>query len=134
MFNFSIANFNTIYEFNTYLNDYNLNTFQYRLIKKLCNFVRNVYISKLPESLSNSLVIFDSSEKHYSLRYSLILTPPDCSKNSGELTFSYFSAHFVNNILKEDLFTSEKFFEKRFTNNDILFLQKLLKHFKNFDV
>ena len=49
LFNFSIANFNTIYEFNTYLNDYNLNTFQYRLIKKLCNFVRNVYISKLPE-------------------------------------------------------------------------------------
>ena len=134
LFNFSTSNFNSFFEFHTYLEHFKVPSFQSRLIKKFCHFIHNIVFKHTPTQLFNSLSFESDKVKHYNLRSNALLTTNFTRTTTGDLTFSFFFTKFINAVLRDDIYTDSKLFNVRENNNDLLFLQKFETEFPKFNL
>ena len=73
-------------------------------------------------------------EHNYNLRKIVIYDEPTAIRTAVELTFSFFYRKFLNNIIYDDIFTEEKLFKTRITNNINILYLKFIHNFPRFDL
>ena len=107
-----IINENNEYNiYNNYLNEFNLQTFQHRLILRFSSYIFKILTNKYsPITLSKLLVKNSSREIGYPMRNAeLYYVPNKLNNDNMEKTFQYFFSKFLNNneIIRECIDKSE---------------------------
>ncbi len=139
LFNF---NYNIKYSldfnyFNSFLNNYNLNCFQHRLLIKLFKFSYSlINSSETPSELKSQLIYNSELNKQHDLRNLNQLSIPKCKNgnNFGENTFNYFFSKFIN-LFSINLFNLEfSIFNLNISNNINIYLNTFIKNFDKFNL
>ena len=113
---------------------YGLSTFSHRLLKKFCLFIKNILDRPNSPHGVKHLLQIALPEHNYNLRKIVIYDEPTAIRTAGELTFSFFYSKFLNNIIYDDIFTEEKLFKTRITNNINILYLKFIHNFPRFDL
>jgi hypothetical protein len=124
--------------YNNYLNEFQLQTFQHRLLIRFSLYIYKIITFNTPGKLASIITKNMDREINYSLRNANLYTVPDKGRfnNNMECTFHYFFSKFLNENIKDYicLNLSVAAFKKVIRENINSLFIKFIETFEKFDL
>ena len=134
---FNVVTNDDFNQLNNMLNQFNLDCFQHRVIKRLSCFIYKIINFKnSPTGLKSILIRNCSVKANYDLRNKNDYLVPSKGRFNDfkEKTFDYFYSKFINKFIIDDLKLEFNLFRTRINNNINIIFVKFCILFTNFDI
>ena len=135
--NFEIIRIEDVNLFNNYLNQWNLCTFQHRLLSRILLFsFKLINYKSFNINLKNEIVFNNQLKKGYLLRNNdnLAITFSSSLNNYNENTLHFFFTKFINSCCIDIIYLNENHYKIFIQNNINLIFLVFIKNFDKFDL